>query len=134
MISVYSNVDGQIICNIIHKNEIDGYRRDLSPENEIIQVCARKIDKGVYVQAHRHFPTERVTIGTQESWIILDGVILAGVYDIDNALIKEVELYSGSCIVFFRGGHSLKVLTDNTYFYEFKNGPYHGYENDKYNI
>jgi hypothetical protein len=45
-----------------------------------------------------------------------------------------VELLSGSCMIFFSGGHALKVLEDNTLFYEFKNGPYYGHDTDKYNI
>ena len=134
MKSTYSNIDGTLICTHIYKEDINEYRTDLSPEKEILQGCARKLKNDIFVPPHRHFPVERSTIGTQESWIIIDGKVLATVYDIDNSLLSEIELPSGSCILFFNGGHSLRVLENNTFFYEFKNGPYYGFDTDKYNI
>ena len=134
MKSTYSNIDGTLICTHIYKEDISEYRTDLSPEKEILQGCARKLKNDIFVPPHRHFPVERSTIGTQESWIIIDVKVLATVYDIDNSLLSEIELPSGSCILFFNGGHSLRVLENNTFFYEFKNGPYYGFDTDKYNI
>ena len=134
MRSTYSKLDGSLICNHIFKEDISEYRTDLSPEKEIFQGCARKLNNDIFVLPHRHFPIERSTIGTQESWIIIEGKVLATIYDIDNCLLSEIELPSGSCIIFFNGGHSLRVLENNTLFYEFKNGPYYGHDTDKYNI
>jgi len=45
-----------------------------------------------------------------------------------------VILEDGDCLVLFRGGHSLEVLDKNTIMYEFKTGPYFGFEKDKETI
>jgi hypothetical protein len=134
MTSIFSRINNVILCNYIHKSEINEYRSDLSSENEILQGCARKLAGDIIVAPHKHLPIERVTLGTQEAWVILEGKILAKIYDIDDTFLTEVELISGSCMIFFNGGHSLKVLEHNTFFYEFKNGPYYGFDKDKHNI
>jgi cupin fold WbuC family metalloprotein len=134
MKSIFSKVSGVLICTYIYKDDISEYRTDLSPEKEILQGCARKLKGNVFVAPHKHLPVERSTIGTQESWIIIEGKVLATLYDVDDTLLDEIELNAGSCMVFFNGGHSLRVLENNTFFYEFKNGPYYGFDTDKYNI
>ena len=134
MTSIFSKFEDILICTYILKHEIGEYRTDLTPEKEILQGCARLLKKDVFVPPHSHLPIERSTIGTQESWIILEGKVLATIYDSDNSWLTEIELQTGSCIIFFNGGHSLTVLENNTLFYEFKNGPYYGYDTDKYNI
>lgn len=134
MKSIKSNLTDKLICTYITKQEISQYRTDLSTDSEILQCSARILKEGLYIAPHKHLPIERNTIGTQESWVILEGKLLASVYDEDASLLAEIELGAGSCIVFFGGGHSLKVLNDNTIFFEFKNGPYYGYDNDKHDI
>lgn len=134
MKSIYSNLDSQLICTYIQKHEISSYRTDLSAENEILQSCARKLQDDVFVAAHKHLPIKRTIIGTQEAWVIIEGKVLATIYDKDDSELTTVELLSGSCMIFFDGGHSLRVLENNTLFYEFKNGPYYGYDTDKHNI
>ena len=71
---------------------------------------------------------------TQEVWVALKGKLKSTLYDFDDKLLEEIILEGGDCIAFFRGGHELKVLEDNTYFYEIKNGPYHGISQDKKKI
>ena len=132
---IYSNIDKNIlICSYINKNNITKYRTDLSPDEEIMQGSARILEKGLIVEAHKHNPISRNTTGTQEAWIIISGKIKATLYDINDEKINDIELNGGDAIIFYRGGHSLTVLEDNTIFYEFKNGPYKGYKNDKKQI
>ena len=134
MKKLFSKVDGRIICSFILKNQINEYRTDLSDENELLQGSARILKKDIYVKPHKHLPVKRETLGTQESWVVIEGKVLATLYDLDDSKLEEIELKAGSCMIFYRGGHSLKVIDDNTIFYEFKNGPYLGYDNDKSNI
>ena len=134
MKSIYSNLDNQLICPYILKEEISVYRTDLSPENEILQSCARRLQADVFVPPHKHFPIERSTLGTQEAWVIIEGKVLATIFDKDDSVLSSVELSAGSCMIFFDGGHSLRVIENNTLFYEFKNGPYYGHDKDKHNI
>ena len=123
--------ESQIICSFIKKNQISNYRVDLSPPEEFLQVCARKMDSNVSVPAHKHKNIQRNTDLTQESWVILQGEIKAEIFDLDGTFLQDITLESGDCITFYRGGHSLICLQEDTLFYEFKNGPYYGAEIDK---
>lgn len=131
MQEIRSSVDGNVLCRFIRKEVVAGYRFDMSDANENLQVSARKFSAGTKVAPHKHNPLKRNTIGTQEAWVVIEGRVMAYVYDIDDKFIDAIELHAGDAIVYFRGGHALNVLEDNTIFYEFKNGPYYGYENDK---
>ena len=132
MIRVYSNVEKNLLLlSFIRKADISYERQDLSPDTEFLQVSAKKITTKDFFKPHTHLECEKKANNTQESWVILDGKVMAKVYDIDEKLIYEQVLESGDCIVLFAGAHSLECLTDNTLLYEFKNGPYYGPERDK---
>jgi hypothetical protein len=129
---VYSKVDKDLlVLSLIRKSDITYKRQDLSPDNEFLQVSAKKITTKDFFRAHKHLSCEKFADTTQESWVILDGSVVAKVYDIDNSLLYEDVLYSGDCIVLFAGAHSLECMTDDTLLYEFKNGPYFGPDKDK---
>ena len=129
---VYSKVDKDLlVLSLIRKNDITYKRQDLSPDNEFLQVSAKKITTKDFFRVHKHLSCEKFANTTQESWVILDGSVVAKVYDIDNSLLYEDVLYSGDCIVLFAGAHSLECMTDDTLLYEFKNGPYFGPDKDK---
>jgi hypothetical protein len=132
MLKLYSNVEKDLLLlTVIRKEEITHRRQDLSPETEFLQVSAKKITTNDHFKAHRHLKCEKNATTTQESWVILDGEVLATIYDIDNTVAYEDVLRSGDCIVLFAGGHSLKCLAPDAIMYEFKNGPYYGVEKDK---
>lgn len=131
----YSKIkDNKLIFTLLRASDISERRTDLSPEEEILQVCGRKMSKGMVVPAHRHLQIIRQTDITQEAWILLKGKVEAKFYDIDDSDLCTRIINSGDVVVFYRGGHSLKVLEDDTLFYEFKNGPYYGVESDKEKI
>jgi len=135
MKKVFSRIEPRkLILSSIKKDEITEYRSDISPEEEYLQVSARKIRKGVKVKAHKHIEVNRTSDITQESWVVLSGSIRGTFYDIDGSFLTKLILREGDAVVLFRGGHSLEVLEDNTVFYEFKTGPYLGQENDKVDL
>jgi cupin fold WbuC family metalloprotein len=131
---IYSKKDGSLIASIIRLNDIKPYRTDISPESEFIQVSGRILEPNTYVKPHKHKPIKRETTITQECWIVLSGKIQADIYDIDDSKLDSIVINHGDCMVFFKGGHSLLSLEEDTIFYEIKNGPYYGYENDKEDI
>tara|TARA_B100001027_G_C16128180_1_gene268022 strand:- start:186 stop:596 length:411 start_codon:yes stop_codon:yes gene_type:complete len=132
---IFSKVEPEkILLSILKFYDIDDKRKDISPETEFIQTSGRKLNKDFKVKAHKHNYLKRSSNITQEAWIILKGKINAKFYDLDDKFIYETDLESGDCVTIFRGGHELKVLEDDTYFYEVKNGPYLGIEKDKKNI
>jgi cupin fold WbuC family metalloprotein len=132
MNQIFSKLDEtKLICAFVKKNQINNYRLDLSPPEEFLQVCARKLDIEVKVSPHKHTFIERQSDITQECWIILDGKLKAEIFDLDGTFLQDIILESGDCITLYRGGHSLECLAENTLFYELKNGPYYGVEIDK---
>jgi len=131
----YSKKDkDKLIFSLFRYSDITERRTDLSPDDEILQVCGRKMNQGVFVPAHRHLETIRNTNLTQEAWVLLKGKVEADFYDVDDSFLCKKIINSGDVVVLYRGGHSLKVIEDDTIFYEFKNGPYYGVDKDKEKI
>ena len=132
---IYSKVDNTtLLASVLNKESLSTYRTDMSPPEEFLQVSGRFLEAGTFVPPHKHTKIVRNTDLTQEAWVVLQGSVRAKLYDIDDSFIEDIHMSSGSCIVFFRAGHSLEVLEDNTIFYEFKNGPYYGSKIDKEEI
>jgi cupin fold WbuC family metalloprotein len=132
MLKYYSKIDkSKILFSLLKKTSISNNRNDICPDNQFLQVSAKKIHKGDFFKAHRHLACDKQVTITQECWIILDGEVEGIFYDIDNKEIFKTTLKSGDCIAIFNGGHSLECLSDNTILYEIKNGPYFGAAKDK---
>jgi hypothetical protein len=136
MEKIYSKVEEGKLLHIINRlSEIEG-RTEAVPEDNFIQCATLKMEKGKTFPPHKHITKDRHYEAqiAQESWVVIEGKVLATLFDIDNSKLAEIELDAGSCMIFFNGGHSLRALEDNTFFYEFKNGPYYGFDKDKCNI
>ena len=96
MRKIYSkNQDQLLIASIIRLNEISDYRKDLSPDEEFLQVSARKFTELIKVEPHKHFQIERNTSRTQESWIIIKGKVKAEIFDVNDELIDKEILTDG---------------------------------------
>ncbi|MSS74269.1 hypothetical protein EXS72_01375 [Candidatus Pacearchaeota archaeon] len=102
-------------------------------EDECLQAAAGvKFVKGhTFSGAHKHLPNKRTTYKTQEAFILVSGSVELTLYDLDHKEIAKEILNSGDCYIYLDGGHALKVLSENTSFYEIKNGPYLGRDKDK---
>ena len=124
----------EILYSLLRIDEISQSRQDLSKESEFIQVNARKFSFDVFIKPHKHLQRNSNINLTQECWIVIKGSIKAQIFDLDDSLFSEEIINDGDCIVFFRGGHSLRVLKKNSIMYEIKNGPYLGLKNDKTSI
>ena len=122
---IYSKKNKKKILGIIFRyKKISKNRINISPVNEFIQASTQKLKKNDIIRPHIHLKNNRVTTSTQEIWLVLKGKLLIKIYDIDKKQIKSLSLNKGDMYILFRGGHSLKVIANNTEFYEIKNGPY----------
>ena len=122
---IYSKKNKKKILGIIFRyKKISENRINISPVNEFIQASTQKLKKNDIIRPHIHLKNNRVTTSTQEIWLVLKGKLLIKIYDIDKKQIKSLSLNKGDMYILFRGGHSLKVIANNTEFYEIKNGPY----------
>ena len=135
MIKIYSKIHKKQLLHIICRNGEGqpGKMNHFISEKEVLQVAIGKnISQDYYFGGpHKHLFQERKTNKTQESIIVIRGKIGLIMYDLDDKLIAKNELNEGDCYIYLGGGHSLKILTSKTYFYEIKNGPYYGLEKDK---
>ncbi len=91
------------------------------------------MEKGKTFKPHQHIwkTTTRPTIIAQESWVVIQGSVECSFYDIDGTLLEKHIIRRGDCSMTFEGGHTYKILEDDTVVYEYKTGPYTGQLEDK---
>ena len=132
MEKIYSKVEPDLLLHIVNRcSNITKERCNISPDKEFLQVSCFSLPKNKTFQAHKHVPLERYTTITQESWVVIKGLIKAQLYDIDDTIIAEPILKQGDCSITFKGGHNYICLEDDTLVYEYKTGPYMGQAKDK---
>jgi len=139
MIKYYSKADPTVLCHMVYQTPfmhdwVDDsiLRTDISPESEYLQAAHIYIPKeGHRFRPHIHRPLAKETKITQESWVVLSGLIQVTFYDIDGTLLGQEMLHPGWMSITFRGGHTYESLRDDTNIIEFKTGPYFGQEKDK---
>ena len=125
--------DGILYCiyddlnSLSDKSESKWY----SKSSEAIQVCRMNYNKGKEFKAHKHILRPRLNNYTQEAIIVLKGKISATIYDKNDTIIAVIKLKENNIGIFFTGGHGFEVLSDNTVFYEIKNGEFTRVEEDK---
>jgi len=133
MREIYSKIDSKRLVSVVkRKKDITSGRQDLTDVERELQVAACNVKEGIITKPHRHLPQKRLTEKTHESIVVVKGKVESIIYDIDNkTVLEKVELGEGDCLIALDGGHSHTSLEENTLFYEFKNGPYHGVEKDR---
>jgi len=102
-----------------------------SDDKDFIQVGTWKYNEGKNLLAHKHNIVPRNSDTTQEVIYVKQGKLLTSIYDAENFLLEEIEMRTGDCMIMLRGGHSYRILEDNTEVLEVKNGPYFGAEIDR---
>lgn len=130
--NIYSRIEPTKVLHIIHrKRDAEQGRKDLVEPDEFIQVATIKHTSGKKFAPHRHIVHRRNEICiTQESWVVVSGLVEVILYDLDNSILHTDVLEPGDCSITLEGGHNYKFLQDG-FVYEFKTGPYHGIEQDK---
>ena len=129
---IYSKIDNRLLHIINRLEDITG-RNDVIPENNFIQCATLKMKKGKTFDPHKHITKNRHYPEqiAQESWVVIKGSVKCILYDLDNTIIAEPILKAGDASFTLYGGHTYKILEDNTVVYEYKTGPYEGQELDK---
>lgn len=116
---------------MIKQSEISYGRKNLTTDEQFLQVGVKRTKAEEFFKPHKHLLCDKRVSITQEAWVILNGKAEGHFYDLNDEYLCSVELESGDCVIIYKGGHSLKILEDETCLYEFKNGPYQGAEKDK---
>lgn len=133
MEKIYSKVEPDKLLHVINRlNEING-RTEVIPENNFIQCATLKMEKNKTFPPHKHITKDRHYTEqiAQESWIVIKGSVKCILYDIDDQIIATPILYPGDASFTLYGGHTYKILEEDTIVYEYKTGPYEGQSLDK---
>lgn len=101
-----------------------------APE-ERLQFSVLRYNRDKVLQSHIHKHRVREIERTQESWIILKGVVQVSIYDEDKVLIATEMLFAGHFYISYRGGHGYQILSKDTIVIENKLGDFVGVEEDK---
>lgn len=134
---IYSKVEKNRILHIIKRLsdiEQQGTQRvDIVGIENFIQCSSLNMVKGTVFRPHKHIYKERLYKKqiAQESWVVIKGSVKCMLYDIDDSIIAEPLLKTGDASFTLGGGHTYKILEDNTIVYEYKTGPYEGQKFDK---
>lgn len=133
MRKIYSKLDeSKLLHMVVRKGEASS-RTDLVPEDNFIQCALLKMPGGKTFRPHKHIKKERhyKNVIAQESWIVVSGKVKCIFYDLDDEILEEIILRPGDASFTLEGGHTYKILEDDTVVYEYKTGPYEGVEMDK---
>ena len=133
MEKIYSKVEPSKLLHIINRlSEIKG-RTEVIPEDNFIQCATLKMSKDKTFPAHKHIIKDRHYPEqiAQESWILIKGKVRCFLYEIDDKLLATPILTPGDVSFTLYGGHTYKILTEDTIVYEYKTGPYEGQKLDK---
>lgn len=130
---IYSKVEpGKILHTVVRKEDLTPGRKEIVSENNFIQCAILNMEEGKTFKPHKHIWKERTrNVIAQESWIVIQGSVKCIFYDIDDSVIATPILYPGDASFTLEGGHTYKILEDNTLVYEYKTGPYEGQSLDK---
>jgi len=133
MEKIYSRIEPSKLLHVINRlSDITG-RKDIIPEDNFIQCATLRMEKDKTFPPHKHIIKERHYNNqiAQESWVVIKGKVQCIFYDVDDSIIAEPILEAGDASYTLYGGHTYKILEDDTIVYEYKTGPYEGQKLDK---
>ncbi len=123
--------DGKLYAIYDNLGDIEKVANWYSGNTEAMQVASMFHDKGKVVKPHIHKFRPRSLNHTQECVIVRKGKLAFSFYDNNKEFLDKVILNSGDLIVSFQGYHGMEVLEDGSVYFEIKNGPFTGLNEDK---
>jgi hypothetical protein len=132
MEKIYSKVDGRLL-HIINRVSDFQDRIEIIPVDNFLQCATLKMKKDKTFPPHKHITKDRHYTEqiAQESWVVIKGSVKCIFYDINDEIIATPILRQGDASFTLYGGHTYKILEDDTLVYEYKTGPYEGQKLDK---
>jgi len=135
MIKIYSKHTPGKLLHFVHRlQDSNNNRTDLVEPDNFIQCSFLKLKKNKTFIPHIHIEKERTYKNqiAQESWVVINGKVQLFFYDLDGTLLRDdILLLPGDASFTLYGGHTYKILEENTLVYEYKTGPYEGQKLDK---
>ena len=133
MIQIYSkHIPGTLLHVVHHFNEVKEGRVDFTPEDNFMQCAMIRRNAKDEFKPHKHlWKKGKKKVITQEAWVVLTGSVLITYYDFNSDILSTHCLTQYDMSITLQGGHSFKILENDTIVYEFKTGPYEGQVKDK---
>lgn len=134
MKQIISKVNQTQILHIIHRKEdFEKKRIDLINDDNFLQCSSIIGAADTIFEPHKHLWNENNFNNriAQEAWVVIKGAVEVFYYDINDSFITSEIIKEGDVTITLGGGHSYKIIEDQTLIYEFKTGPYEGTEKDK---
>lgn len=128
--NIHSKITGELLHIIQRAKEVPGGRVDVVPPTEFLQMATINLVQNQTFRAHKHLYQPRKVAVSQESWVVISGLIEAILYDLDDSELQRVELGPGDCSITLTGGHNY-IAKEPSLVYEYKTGPYYSQELDK---
>ncbi|MBF0166153.1 MAG: hypothetical protein HQL45_00870 [Alphaproteobacteria bacterium] len=82
--------------------------------------------KGGAVVPHIHHPVKRELTTTSEVLLVRQGSCRVDFYDEARQLIETRHLIAGDLVIFYEGGHGVRMPDEDCVLFEIKQGPYPG--------
>lgn len=126
-----NDFNGTLLC-IIYKDEdwVEGINF-ITDNSLFVQVGSWWYQNGKKIAKHKHNLVTRESNITQEMVYVKSGSMLVTIFDQEMNFIEEFIITEGDMAIMANGGHSYKILEDNTKIIEAKNGPFLSVDVDK---
>lgn len=105
----------------------------ITNDSQEFQLGYGQIEDGHTFAPHIHKSAKRNIENTSEFIQVLAGKLVIKIFDVDEQKVATVEVGAGQGFIQFFGGHSI-VAKGATKYFELKQGPYYGFDFDKYNM
>lgn len=132
---IYSSVNKNLLLHIIVRKQdliSTSMRKEIVSPDQFIQCSMLNLPKYHTFPPHKHiWKLRNDLVIAQESWVVISGSVEIHLFDVDDQLLMTKILYPGDASFTLQGGHTYRILEENTLVYEFKTGPYEGQEKDK---
>lgn len=102
----------------------------LTPLEEPLQCGIGVFAKGKRVEPHSHVGNPATVGEFQEFIFVRRGRATAEIYDLEDSVIRRIEMEAGDALLLLRGGHAF-YFEEDTELLEVKQGPYIGREKMK---
>lgn len=123
--------NGKVYATFGSVKEGDDGTTFVGSPGERLQFSVLRYDKGKVFQNHIHKHRPRVIEQTQESWVVLNGMVKVFIFNENKEIIHEQLMIAGQYYISYKGGHGYKILEDDTIVIENKLGDFIGIEEDK---
>lgn len=115
--------DGTLYALIAEASDVADGIVPLTKPSLPLQAMMRRHPKGHRVAKHSHKETSRSAVTLNEGLVLISGSLSVIISDKSGIEIGTYSVSAGQCLLMLSGAHEIQV-TENTVFFEFKNGPY----------